>query len=86
MKPNVIFFMIDSFSANKFYGKEKSSITPTIDNLISKGSYFQQAISVASTTVPSYSSVLTGLYPFQCVEKKQNIILMDTTLQTFIEY
>ncbi len=77
--------MIDSFSANKFYGKEKSSITPTIDNLISKGSYFQQAISVASTTVPSYSSVLTGLYPFQCVEKKQNIILMDTTLQTFIE-
>ena len=85
MKPNVIFLMIDSFSANKFYGEKKSSTTPTLDRLISRGTYFAQAISVASTTVPSYSSVLTGLYPFQCVEKAQNVILMDTNLQTFVQ-
>ena len=85
MKPNVMFLMIDSFSANKFVGKTKTSITPNLNSLLSQGTYFEKAISVASTTVPSYSSMLTGLYPFQCVEKKDNVILFKTELKTFIK-
>ena len=85
MYPNVIFLMIDSFSSKKFHGKEKTSITPTLDKLVSEGTFFEQAISVGSTTVPSYSSVLTGLYPFQCVEKNGNLLLMNSNLKTFIQ-
>ncbi len=77
--------MIDSFSANKFLGETKTSITPNLDSLISRGTYFEQAISVASTTVPSYSSVFTGLYPFQCVTKKNNVILLNTNLKTYVQ-
>ena len=85
MKPNIIFLMIDSFSSNKFHGNEKTSHTPNLDSLISKGTYFPQTISVASTTVPSYSSVFTGLYPFQCTTKKDNVILFKKNLKTFLE-
>ena len=48
MYPNVIFLMIDSFSSKKFHGKEKTSITPTLDKLVSEGTFFEQAISVVS--------------------------------------
>ena len=85
MYPNVLFLMIDSFSSKKFHGKEKTSITPILDKLVSEGTFFEQAISVGSTTVPSYSSVLTGLYPFQCVEKNGNLLLMNSNLKTFIQ-
>lgn len=85
MKPNIVFLLIDSFSADKFLGPSKTSKTPNLDSVISQGTYFNQTISVASTTVPSYSSMLTGLYPFQCVEKKENVILLKTELKTFIQ-
>ena len=39
-KPNIFFLLIDSFRADKFYGKEKTSVTPNLDSLIKEGVYF----------------------------------------------
>ena len=50
MKPNIFFLVIDSLRADKTSGKNKSSITPNLDLLISQGTYFNQAISTADQT------------------------------------
>ncbi len=65
MRPNVVFLIIDSFRADKFYGKDKTSITPNFDTLIKNGTFFSQAISSADATLLSWSSIYTGLYPFK---------------------
>ena len=57
--------VIDSLRSDKCFGAKKSSITPTIDNLIQNGAYFEQAISSAASTILSIGSLLTGLYPFR---------------------
>ena len=57
--------MIDSFRADKFYGNNKTSITPNIDNLIKNGTYFTQAISSADATLLSWPSIFTGKFSFK---------------------
>ena len=65
MKPNILFIVVDSLRADKVYGKNKSSITPNLDSLISKGTYFKQTISTADQTGLSLGSLVTSLYPFK---------------------
>jgi arylsulfatase A-like enzyme len=60
-----LLIVIDSLRSDKCFGAKKSSITPTIDNLIQNGAYFEQAISSAASTILSIGSLLTGLYPFR---------------------
>lgn len=64
MKPNILFLVFDSFRADKFYGKDKTSKTPNIDSLIKSGTYFTQAIPSADGTTISLNSIFTGFYPF----------------------
>ena len=64
-KPNILLIVIDSLRSDKCFGAKKSSITPTIDNLIQNGAYFEQAISSAASTILSIGSLFTGLYPFR---------------------
>lgn len=64
MKPNILFLVFDSFRADKFYGKDKTSKTPNIDSLLKSGVYFTQAIPSADGTTLSLNSIFTGLYPF----------------------
>ena len=63
MKPNIIFLVIDSFRADRFYGKEKSSFTPTLDKLRDNGVYFSQNISSADGTILSLNSIFNGVFP-----------------------
>ena len=65
MKPNIIFLTIDSLRADKILDKNKSSITPNIDKLISSGTCFNQTISTADQTGLCLGSVFTSLYPFK---------------------
>jgi arylsulfatase A-like enzyme len=37
--------------------------TPTIDELVSRGAAFDEAVSVAPLTLPAHTSLFTGLYP-----------------------
>ena len=52
-KPNIFFLLIDSFRSDKFYGNEKTSITPNLDKLIDNGIYFSQTISSAPSSLPA---------------------------------
>ena len=63
MKPNIIFLVIDSFRSDRFYGKEKSSFTPTLDKLKDNGTYFAQNISSADGTILSLNTIFNGLFP-----------------------
>ena len=63
MKPNIIFLVVDSFRSDRFYGKEKSSFTPTLDKLRDNGTYFCQNVSSADGTTLSLNTIFNGLFP-----------------------
>ena len=64
-KPNILLIVVDSLRSDKFSGTKKSSITPTFDKLIQNGTFFDQTISSAASTILAVSSLLTGIYPFK---------------------
>lgn len=61
---NVLFLLIDCLRADAVWGKDRRTVTPTMDELMARGTYFSQAISTTSTTTPCVASLLTGNYPF----------------------
>ena len=64
-KPNILFLLIDSLRADKFYGKNRTCVTPNLDEMVKNGTYFTQAISPSDATVLSLRSVFTGLLPYK---------------------
>ncbi len=64
MRENILFLVIDSLRADMCFGKNRKVKTPFIDSLARSGTSFIQAISIASTTSPCVTSMITGLYPF----------------------
>ena len=85
MKPNVLFILLDGINADHFYGNKKTSITPNIDSLIKKGTYFTQAISTAPSTIPSVASLLTSLYAFECIIKDKNMFTINQKVKSHIQ-
>ena len=85
LKPNILFLLVDSFNAEKFFGETKTSITPNIDYLIKNGTYFSKAITVAPTTIPAISSIFTGLYPFESVKKTGKILKINDQVENYLE-
>ncbi len=63
-RPNIVLVSIDALRADGLgiYGNSPA-VSPNIDALAKRGLVFQQAISQASSTVPSIASFLTSLYP-----------------------
>lgn len=64
MKKNLLFILIDCLRADALLGQQRYVKTPLMDFFCERGTSFTQAISTASTTSPSVTSILTGLYPF----------------------
>jgi len=64
-KINIILITLDTVRADHLhcYGYQKIK-TPNLDYLASKGILFKKAIASAPITLPSHTSILTGLYPF----------------------
>ncbi|MGA1843672.1 MAG: tetratricopeptide repeat protein [bacterium] len=63
---NLLLITIDTLRADHLGCYGYTSIkTPTIDKLASEGVLFSQAISPVPITLPSHSSIMTGLYPAQ---------------------
>ena len=63
MKPNILFLTIDALRADKTFGENKTSYTPNIDSLISKGTFCDQTISAADQTGSSLASIFTSKFP-----------------------
>jgi len=85
LKPNILFIVVDSFQADKCFNKNKTSITPNIDFLINNGVYFSQTICTSPTTVPSFASIFTGLYPFESVIREKNIFKINPNKINYIK-
>jgi len=83
MKPNILFLLIDTFRADKFFGKEKTSCTPNIDSFIKNGSYFNQAISCGDGTILSWSGLFTGLHPFKTGIKSQGYKKINPNITSY---
>ena len=59
-EPNIIFIGIDSLSPHNLSHQH----TPTINQFINSGVVFKETISPLARTYPSWTTILTGLYPF----------------------
>jgi len=64
--PDVVLFLADTFRADNLaaYGGELG-VTPELDRFAESALCFRRAWSPASWTLPSQSSMMTGLYPHQ---------------------
>ena len=78
MKPNILFLVVDSFRADRFYGKEKSSFTPTLDKLRDNGVYFSQNISSADGTILSLNSIFNGVFPSVTGTREIKLLLKNS--------
>jgi arylsulfatase A-like enzyme/Tfp pilus assembly protein PilF len=63
-KPNVILFTLDTTRADHIacYGYPDVR-TPNLDALAARGVLFEQAAASSPLTLPSHSSIMTGMYP-----------------------
>ncbi|MGH2776224.1 MAG: sulfatase family protein [Actinomycetota bacterium] len=59
--PNVFLLFVDSLRADAIFGDHIP--TPTFDSYAARGAAFKDAVCTATTTTPSFSSILTGCYP-----------------------
>ena len=78
MKDNIIFLLMDSFRADKCYGKSKTSKTPNLDSLIKNSVFFTNSVSSADGTTLSMSSIFTGLFPFKTGTRVRKVQLHGT--------
>jgi len=85
MKQNIIFLTLDSCRSDKFYGKNKTSITPNIDKLIEKGVYFEQMISSADSTLLAITSLFTGKHPFKTGIRSERFNKLKEGVSTFFK-
>jgi arylsulfatase A-like enzyme len=78
LKPNIIFLVVDSLRSDRFFGKEKSSFTPTLDKLRNNGTYFSQNISSADGTFLSLNTIFNGLFPSATGTRQSKLILKNS--------
>ena len=65
-KPNLILISLDTVRADHLSSyRYPRATTPNLDRLASQGVLFENAVAPSSWTLPSMSSVLTGLLPYQ---------------------
>ena len=88
IKPNILFLLIDSLRADKCYGIQRTCVTPNLDEMIKKGTYFTQAISSSDATVLSLRGMFTALFPFKTGTIKNRRINsnIDTKIPTNYQY
>ena len=71
MRPNIIFFLIDGLRSEQFYGNNRTCKTPNIDSLVSKGMYFEQAISSTDGTSTSLNTIFNSKFQVAHAAKYQ---------------
>lgn len=70
MKPNILFFVIDSLRADRVYGQKKVSQIPNIESLIKNGVYFSNAITTNQYTAQVMQSIFSARFPLRNTKKK----------------
>ena len=82
---NVLLISIDTLRADRLgcYGYSKR--TPSIDSFATKSVLFENAISQVPLTLPSHSSIFTGLYPDQHGVRNNENFVLDKKYVTLAE-
>ncbi|MCP4675575.1 MAG: sulfatase-like hydrolase/transferase [Deltaproteobacteria bacterium] len=85
-RPNVLLITIDTLRADRLplYGYEKGK-TPHLDALASQGVVFDKAAAHTPITLPSHTSILTGLYPPQHGVRSNGGFYVHENLTTMAE-
>jgi len=60
---NLLMVVIDCLGSDALLSDRKSAVTPNTDALRERGVTFPNTITAATDTMPSFASLLTGLYP-----------------------
>jgi len=84
LKPNILFIVIDSLRADKIFGKQKTSVTPNIDNLIKKSATFSNAFSCSDGSLSSMTSMFTSKFFFRTGVSIKNNYSLDNNTQNFV--
>ncbi|MGH9442865.1 MAG: sulfatase family protein, partial [Thermoanaerobaculia bacterium] len=64
--PNVLLVTFDTTRADHMgYATGRKGVTPTLDALAASGTWFTECVAAAPITLPSHTSILTGLYPYR---------------------
>ncbi|MFN8666682.1 MAG: sulfatase [Gemmatimonadaceae bacterium] len=61
---NVVILVLDTVRRDRFAHADGSSLTPNIDRFASQGTWYANAWSTTSWSLPSQASILTGQHPF----------------------
>lgn len=83
---NVVIVTIDTTRADHIgcYGKAEAS-TPNIDALAAEGVLFENAFASVPITLPSHSTIMTGLYPLAHGIRDNGIFVLDDRHTTLAE-
>ena len=65
MKPNVLFLVVDSLRADRFFGDSRTCKTPNIDSLLKNGVYFKNTISSSDVTGICLGNIFSGMYSYK---------------------
>ena len=77
MKPNQLFILIDSLRSDRFFGEQKSCVTPNMDKLKKNGITFNQVISSADGTFLSLSSMINSLHVSETGVRSRKVVLHE---------
>lgn len=83
---NLLLVTYDTTRADRIgcYGNRNIE-TPAIDRLASEGVLFSRALATAPTTLPSHSSIMTGLYPYRHGARANTAFRLGDENQTLAE-
>ncbi len=81
MRPNILFIVIDSLRADRFFGKNKTCKTPKINDLLKSGTYFKNTFSSSDVTGTCLGNMFSGMYSF-----KTGITLQNYNIDTVTSF
>lgn len=84
--PNILLITMDTLRADRLhcYGNGRVR-TPTIDALAKRGVLFERAFASVPITLPSHTTIMTGLYPHQHGVRDNGVYRLDPSLVTMAE-
>ena len=83
-RPDIVIVTIDTLRWDHV-GVYGSGETPTLDAMAARGTRFEHAVSVAPITLPSHTSLMTGLYPFHHGVRANGFYRVDPGQETLAE-
>jgi len=85
-RPNVLLVTLDTTRADHVgYATGKANITPNLDALAAKGTWFSHCITSQPLTMPAHATILTGLYPYRHGVRNNGTYVLPSAVETLAE-